>query len=170
MERQDPRIRPQCLRVFSKLVRSDRVLRVRLCHHRYIIRFRHAPPLRGLTVPKRRIPVVEDLPDTVFLDVFILVEAAFPPLDQASWVGLCNALVRASGHDCAHPAPCPRASVVNVNDVLQHSVVEEEAVDGPIASRNEGVSETSDIEATGSFFSFVAAAEEFNVCIGVICK
>lgn len=37
-----------------------------------------------LTVPEREIPVSEETPDAVLLDILILIHAAFPPLHMAA--------------------------------------------------------------------------------------
>lgn len=114
------------------------------------------------------IPVSEQLPYAVLLDVLVLVEPALPPLDVAAWVCLVDRVVSPGLHESAHAAPGVCARGVNVHDVLTHNMVKEEPVDGPVAPFDEDVLEAALIQPLHTFFPPVARAEKLDVRVRVV--
>jgi hypothetical protein len=126
------------------------------------------PAFVELRVPERKVLQSEDLPGTVFFDVFVLVYAAFPPLDQSTWVRVLDAFVRAGRHHAPKAPFCSCAIGVDVNNSLHLWMVEEEAVDRTIATRDKTLREAADVQALDTLFAIVATAQEFNASIQVV--
>ena len=50
---------------------------------------RHSPPtFLKFAMPEWEVSVTEKLPDSVLLNILVLVETTFPPLGMAPWMGL----------------------------------------------------------------------------------
>lgn len=119
-------------------------------------------------MPKRKVPITEQLPHAVLLDVLVLIQASLPPLPVAARVVLLDALVRARLHERAHAAPGVRARLVDVDNVLHHDVVQQPAVHRSVAALDEALLEPALVEALDARFAAVAGAEELDVGVGVV--
>lgn len=119
-------------------------------------------------MPKGKVPIPKQPPHAALLDVLVLVQPALPPLDVAPRVRLVDALVRAGRHEGAHAHPGVRPGAVDVDNVLHHGVVEEEAVDGPVAALDEEVLEPAQVQPPDARLAAVPRAEELDVGVGVV--
>ncbi len=121
-------------------------------------------------MPEWEILELENLPDAVLFDVLILIDAAFPPLHEASGVRVFDAFVSAGGHEGSE-TPVGTVTRGSYGDhVLHLGVVEKEAVDWSISAIDEPLRETVDIQPLDTCFAAVSAADEFHESIGMISK
>lgn len=89
---------------------------------------------------------------------------------MATRVSLVDTLMRARAHERAHTHPSMGPRLVHVDNVLQHSVVQQEAVHGTVAALDKHVLETALVKALDARFAPVAAAEELDVGVRVVGK
>jgi hypothetical protein len=167
VEGYNARIRPQH-RMIAQDIRPIRVIRVRRGQERHVVGLRVGPAFLERRVPERKVLQPEDLPHAVLLDVLVLVYATLPPLYQPTWVRVLDAFVGAGGHHAAEATLRSRAVCVDIDDALHLRVVEEEAVNGPIAASYEGFREAADVETLDSLFAMVAASEELDARVRMV--
>lgn len=121
-------------------------------------------------MPEGKVAVAKQLPHAVFLEILVLVHAALPPLHVAARVHLVDALVRAGAHEGAHAHPRVRARLVDVDNVLQHGMVQQKAVHGPVAALDKHLLEPALVQSLDAGLASVAAPQELDVRIGVVGK
>jgi hypothetical protein len=168
MEWNDSCIWPQH-QLFHNLIRAQRALgkdlRIKRNEFPNLL---VAPSSAEVGMPKWEVLQLPDLPHPVLFDILILVDTAFPPLDEAAGVGILDALVGSSTHQCTE-TPFGMVSIwCDVDNVLHLGVVEEEAVDGTVASLYEMTCESSNIESLHSLLFPVTASDELNEGIWIV--
>lgn len=170
MEWNNPRIRPQHQLLYD-IIWAQWTLRILFRIKRNELSdLLVAPPSSEIRMPKREIFQLPDLPDTVLFDVLIFVDAALPPLNEASGVGILDALVGSSTHECTEASLSMVSIGRHVDDVLHLGVVEEEAVDRAVTSFYEVACESSDIKSLNSLSTPVTASNELNEGIRIVRK
>lgn len=121
-------------------------------------------------MPEGKVSIAKKLPDTILLDVLVLIDAALPPLDVAAWMRLIDTVVGAGAHDGAHAHPGVAGVGVDIDNVLHHGVVQQEAVHGAVAALDKGGLEAALVEAADACFPAVARAQELDVGVWVVGK
>lgn len=170
MKRHNPRVWPQH-QLLHNLIRARLILGIRLSIKRHKLPNLLIPPSPiEICMPEGKVFEFKDLPDAVFFDVFVFVEAAFPPLDEAARVRFGDGFVRSCGHECTETTKGTGPVGGNVDYVLHLGVVEEETVDGAISSFDKAVCEAADVQSVDSFFLSVSTSNEFNEGVWVVGK
>jgi hypothetical protein len=121
-------------------------------------------------MPEREIFQLEDLPDAALLDIFIFVEAAFPPLDETARMRVCDTIVGSGGHQSSEATAGSGPVAGDANHVFHLGVIEQEAVGGAILSVDEAVCKSLDVKPLHSFLVSVSAPNEFDEGIWMFCK
>jgi hypothetical protein len=121
-------------------------------------------------MPEGEILQLEDLPDSVLFDVLILVETAFPPLDETAGMRVLDAFMGPGAHESseATAGSCPVAG--DVDYVLHLGVIEEEAMDGAISSVYKAFCETTKIKPLHSVLASVPPSNELDEGVGIVGK
>lgn len=109
-------------------------------------------------MPKGKVSIPKQLPNPSFFDVLILINPTLPPLHMAPRMRLIHTLMRSRAHERPHAHPRVRARGVHVDNVLHHGVVQQEPMDGPIATFDKQVLEAALVEALDACFAAVAGA------------
>jgi hypothetical protein len=167
MKGHNPGIRPEH-GVLAEFVRPIWIVRIRRRKERHIVGLCMRPTLLESSMPEGKVFQPENLPHAALLDVLVLIDAALPPLYQSTWVRVFDALVSAGRH---HTPKTPLGACtlgVHIDDALDLRVVEEEAVDRPVAPVHEGLSEAADVKASDTIFAVVATAEELDARVGMV--
>jgi hypothetical protein len=168
MERNNSRIRPQH-QLLHNLIWAQWALRVHLGIKRdELSNFLVAPSSGEIRVPKWEILQLPDLPDTVLLDVLIFIDTALPPLYEAARMCILDTFMGASAHECTEASLSSGAITSDVDNVLHLGMIEEEAMDGPIAPIYEMAGESSDIKPSHSLFTPVATSNELYKGVWIV--
>jgi hypothetical protein len=168
MEWNHPRIRPQH-QLLHDLIRTSRVLRI--CLHIERNEFPNlfvAPPSCEVCMPEWEILQLEDSPDAVLFYVLIFVEATFPPLHEATGMGVCDALVGPCAHESSEASAGSGSVASDINYVLHLGMVEKEAVNWAISSIYKGFCESSDVEPVHPLLLSVSSPNELDECIWIV--
>ena len=155
-------------RLFDELVRPVRILWIECAEERHVIRLRVCPTLLEGRVPEWKVFQFPNLPDAIFLDIFVLVNAAFPPLHDAAWVCVGDTFVCTSLHHAPKPAFGMDAILIHVDDALNLGVIEEEAVDWSIATCHKCFGEAANVETLHPTLAQKAPSEELDIGIRVV--
>lgn len=170
--------------LLNDLVRSDRIFRVRLRRPWDVILLGVCPaslkigvPEREVAVPSRRYQewsrrvsrghLPEQFPGSVLLDIFILVQATFPPLGVTTRVLFLDTLVSTGGHQGAKSAPS-MGLCVTVDYVLEHRVIQQESIDGTVAASDKILLEASLVQTADASLASVARAEKLDISVGMV--
>lgn len=76
--------------------------------------------------------------------------------------------MRTRAHQRPHTHPRVRACGVHVDNILHHGVVQQETVDGAIATFDKHTLEAALVEAFDACFAAVAGAEKFYIGVWVV--
>src|SRR3989338_6357430 len=129
-------------------IRTDRIagIPIRFSKERHELRFGIGPAVLKGGMKDR--PVVEDLdlPDIIFPDVGIFVQAAFPPLPGLA----ARALMPAGLHAAPESGLGGLAIGSDVNDILHLRMIEQESVDRAVFTSGEIGAEAVDVQTSGA--------------------
>ena len=167
MKRYDFCIRPHhpC---FNQLIWSLWILGIRLRQEWHVIWLGVAPSFFEIRVPEREVSEAKRLPNPILFDVLVLVDSSFPPLPEASWMLMCDAGVRSSGHESPHPTPSPSPLLVDIDDLLHHGVIEQVSKYRTIPSFGKFVPKSVDVETFDTFLLPISTTQEFYESVWVI--
>lgn len=170
MERNNPRVRPQH-QLLHNLIWTRIILRIRLYIKRNELpNLFIAPSPREIRMPEREILQLEDLPDAIFFDIFILVQPAFPPLDETAGMCFCDAFVGSGAHESSETTTGSGSVAGDVDYVLHLGVIEEEAVDGAISPVDKAVCKSLDVKPPHSLLASVSAPNELDEGVWMVGK
>jgi hypothetical protein len=119
-------------------------------------------------MPEGKVSELEDLPNAIFLDILILVDAAFPPLAEPPGMLVCNGLVRAGRRKGAEAPISTVAALGDVDNILHLRVIEEKAMDWTIAIVDPAAAQAVYIQPLDAGFAAETAAEEFDKCFRMV--
>lgn len=87
---------------------------------------------------------------------------------MAPRVRVLDSLMRPRRHERPHAHPRVRPRGIHIDNILQHGVVQQKAVNGPVAPCDEIGLETALVEPLNAGFAAVAGAEKLDVGVGVV--
>ncbi len=118
-------------------------------------------------MPERPVLQPLDLPDSVLVDVAVLVEPAFPPLVEGDLAGegLLGRFVQPGLHHAPETALRRGEVVGDGDDVLELRVVQEEPEDRPVVPLHEPASEPLNVEPVDARPALVQAPAEVDLAV-----
>jgi hypothetical protein len=125
------------------------------------------PAVLKCGVPEWKVLQPPNLPCPVLLDVFIFIDAAFPPLDVSSGMDVDDALMGARLHETAKAALGMDSVFVDVHNTLELRVVQKEAVYRPITAGYEGFRKAANVEPFDAVLAMESATKEFDAGVGI---
>jgi hypothetical protein len=167
VKRHDTRVRPKH-RMIAKLIRAIRILGEGRGQKGHVVGLGVRPSFLERRMPEGEVLQPEDLPHAILLDIFVLIDASFPPLYEPARVRVLDALVGTGRHHAAETALCTCTLGVHVDDALDLRMVEQEAVYRAIAAGHKCFGEAANVETLHAFFAIVAAAEELNARVRMV--
>jgi len=128
------------------------------------------PSFLKSSMPLRSIPQSLNLPNPIFLDIFILIQGSFPPLFQEFGIRIFrpNTLMQSSLHVTSKSSFCSFPILADIDDVLVHGMIKQESETRSIAAVGKLFLETFDIQTFRPFFAKPDTPVEvyFYICVG----
>ncbi len=119
-----------------------------------------------IALPLHHIIEALDLPDAVFLDVVVLVDARFPELlGHDIRLGDDHLVMPAARENAAEAALGGESVLADGDDVLKLEMIEQEAVDRPALAFGEEILEPGAVEAHHAFVADIFAREEHDAAV-----
>src|ERR1700722_8487273 len=164
VEQKNVGIGPQRRRRFFKFIGTRRIGGIGVGVVGHIIGLGEGPAFVEIGMPNRTIVQHLHFPYAVLFGVDVFVERAFPPLpERMRFVG---ELVMAAGlHEDAETRVGQLAVGRNVDDVLQHHVIQQIALYGAVVATGEVFAETAAVKPARAFFAAEDAADEMDLAI-----